>query len=157
MGMKQGKKKTTTRAERAANARAAVARAAKLCQQRALRFTDLRRRVLNIVCQSAHPPKAYDILRKLGATARPPTVYRALDFLLAHGFLHKIKSRGTYSACGHPHRTHDCYFLLCEICGQCEECCDRRLDGALSAVAARGHFSPRVATVEIEGVCRRCQ
>lgn len=146
-----------TRAERAANARESVARVESLCRERNLRFTALRRRVLNIVCQSASPPKAYDILRKLGESARPPTVYRALDFLLENGFLHRIKSHGTYSACEHPHESHDCYFLLCEVCGRCEECCDRRLDGALNAAAARGNFSPRAATVEIEGVCQRCQ
>ncbi len=136
----------------------ALAREAeRLCRRRALRFTILRRRVLKIVAGSRRPLKAYDILRKLGGGARPPTAYRTLDFLVTHGFLHKIKIFGAYVACGHPRQNHSCSFLVCAACGSCEERCTRRLDGAIAAAAAGGGFAARAATVEIEGVCRTCR
>ncbi|MGI9298458.1 MAG: Fur family transcriptional regulator [Gammaproteobacteria bacterium] len=132
-------------------------RAEILCRRRDLRFTALRRRVLRIVCRSHRPPTAYDILRKLGAAARPPTAYRTLDFLEMHGFLHKIKSRGVYAVCGHPQSAHACYFLVCAVCGRCDECCGRRLDNAVNAAAEAGGFTPRAVTLEIEGVCAACR
>ena len=54
--------------------------------------TALRRRVLTLVWDSHKPIGAYDILDKLGGegkAAAPPTVYRALDFLLDHGLIHR--------------------------------------------------------------------
>lgn len=138
-------------------AREVVQQAEEICRRRAVRFTNLRRRVLQIVCRSRRPPSAYDILRKLGASASPPTAYRALNFLEENGFLHKIKSRGVYAVCGHPHRAHACYFLVCALCGRCDECCGRRLDNAVAAAADSAGFSPDAVTLEIEGVCRACR
>lgn len=134
-----------------------VAEAERLCEKRSLRLTALRRRVLQIVCDSPHPPKAYDILRLLGDGARPPTVYRALDFLETHGFLHKIKSRATYFPCEHPHKKHGCYFLLCKECGRADECCGRAIDDAVSSAASGSGFTRHAAAVEIEGVCPECK
>ena len=34
--------------------------------------------------------------------AAPPTVYRALDFLLEHGFIHKLASINAFVGCHHP-------------------------------------------------------
>lgn len=135
----------------------ALQEAERLCVRRALRFTALRRRVLQIVCQSRRPPKAYEILKKLGGQAQPPTVYRTLYFLEEQGFLHKIKSRSAYTACAHPRTGHACYFLLCVKCGRCDECCNGRLAGVIDKTAHEHDFSLRSAMVEIEGVCVACR
>ncbi|MGU9951277.1 MAG: transcriptional repressor [Gammaproteobacteria bacterium WSBS_2016_MAG_OTU1] len=142
--------------KRALSATRVLQTAEQLCSRRVLRFTALRRRVLKIVCNSPQPLKAYDILNEYGDNARPPTVYRALDFLQTNGFLHKIKSQGTYIVCRHPQTPHTCYFLLCKICGQSEESRNLQLKSAVAAAAAAADFTPHNVMVEIEGVCSTC-
>jgi Fur family zinc uptake transcriptional regulator len=77
-----------------------------LCAQKGLRLTALRRRVLELVWQSHKPLGAYDILAVLseqdGRRAAPPTVYRALDFLLENGLVHRISSLNAFVGCDAP-------------------------------------------------------
>lgn len=64
-----------------------------VCDERGLRLTPLRERVLRLVAQAELPVKAYDLMDQLRddrGPAAPPTVYRALDFLLENGFIHKL-------------------------------------------------------------------
>jgi Fur family zinc uptake transcriptional regulator len=77
------------------------------CSERGLRLTDIRARVLGLVADAGKPIKAYDLLDKVregegAGAAAPPTVYRALDFLLANGFIHKLESVNAFVACHHP-------------------------------------------------------
>ena len=76
-----------------------------LCARRGARLTRLRRRVLELVWQGHAAVKAYDLLAELDrkdATAKPPTVYRALDFLMAHGLVHRLESLNSYVGCPQP-------------------------------------------------------
>ena len=60
----------------------AVAAAERLCAKKGLRFTPLRKRVLELVWSSHKPVGAYallDSLRDEDLGSAPPTVYRALD------------------------------------------------------------------------------
>lgn len=134
---------------------AAIARVEALCRERGLRFTGLRRRVLRQIVGSRQPLKAYDILRKIGVAAtKPPTVYRALDFLLKNNFIHKINSQSTYIGCSHPQESHAaCHFLICTDCGEARECCSDELARALSAVSRFNRFQAKNICVEIEGHC----
>ena len=87
------------------DAQQALARAEALCQQRGARLTDLRRRVLEIIWSSATPLGAYtilDVLRDDGRQGAPPTVYRALDFLLAQGLIHRLASLNVFTGCRRP-------------------------------------------------------
>ena len=71
----------------------ALQRAEALCEQRNVRLTPIRRRVLELVWHSHAPIGAYAILDQLKTTDRsaaPPTVHRALDFLLEHGLVHRL-------------------------------------------------------------------
>ena len=69
----------------------ALAIAAEICSERGGRLTPIRRRVLELVWGEHKPVGAYDILASLGAedgrAAAPPTVYRALEFLMEHGLV----------------------------------------------------------------------
>lgn len=153
-------KERAANSESAANcagAEKAVRRAETVCRRRALRFTKWRRRVLDVVYRSARPPTAYDVLRELGANVHPPTAYRALNFLEKQGFLHKIKSRGTYTVCDHPDRGGACYFMVCAVCQKCTEFCAQGLDDAFHAASLSGGFAMRAVTLEIEGVCAACR
>src|SRR5690606_9768433 len=99
---------------------AALDRAAELCARRGARLTRLRRRVLELVWQGHAAVKAYDLLAELerkGASAKPPTVYRALDFLMAHGLVHRLESLNSYVGCPQPDAPHAGQFLICDSCG----------------------------------------
>ena len=141
--------------------RVARAAAVKLARRRGLRFTPLRWRVLEIILASHKPMGAYDILAELqrGADGRkpaPPTVYRALDFLLAHGFVHRIDTLNAYMACFTPERRHRTHFLLCKACGCTAEIEDPALAAALARAAANAGFAAQRETVEIAGLCAAC-
>ncbi len=141
--------------------RDALGAAKEFARRRELRFTPLRWRVLEIVLGSHKPMGAYEILRALGDrdTARepaPPTVYRALDFLLREGFVHRIDTLNAYAACFAPGRRHRMHFLLCKACGCVAEIEYRPLDRALQNAAAGMGFAVERETVEIAGLCAAC-
>ncbi|HSV28648.1 MAG TPA: Fur family transcriptional regulator [Candidatus Omnitrophota bacterium] len=130
------------------------------CRRRGARLTEVRRRVLELVWQSHQPVGAYAVLEALGREgfcAAPPTVYRALDFLLAHGLVHRIERLNAFVGCSHLGAPHAARFLLCSRCGAAAELDDPAIDGAVAAAAARLGFSIGRQTVEIEGVCPACQ
>jgi Fur family zinc uptake transcriptional regulator len=138
----------------------AIAAAEALCARLGERFTPLRRRVLELVWSSHQPIGAYAILDKLrgeGRGAAPPTVYRALDFLLAHGIVHRIASMNAYVGCQHPGEAHAVQFLICRACGMAAEIDDPALDAALARRAADVGFSIESRVVELAGLCARCK
>ncbi len=131
----------------------------KICQDAGLRFTDIRRQVLAIIWESHMPAKAYDILDKLSSTettAKPPTVYRALDFLLESGLIHKINSLNAFVGCSHPVLRHQCYFLICTECAEVTECCTQSLTRAIQKTGRENHFSSLNTSLEIQGICAVC-
>jgi Fur family zinc uptake transcriptional regulator len=139
---------------------AAVARADALCRKNGLALTALRRRVLELVWRSHEPVGAYQILRRLrrrGRASAPPTVYRALDFLLENGFVHRIESQQAYVGCAHPDSGHAGQFLICGNCGSAAELADARIRRAVARGAAAVGFSVQRQTVEVVGLCPRCK
>ena len=142
----------------------ALTKAAELCARRGARLTDLRRRVLELVWQDHAAVKAYDVLERLGDTggrsagaAKPPTVYRALDFLMAHGLVHRIESLNAYIGCRHPEESHAGRFLICDGCGEVAEFESAAIRRAIAEQAEQLDFAARHETVEVHGLCRRCQ
>lgn len=128
-----------------------------LCRERGLRLTPLRRRVLEIVSGGHRPVKAYTILDAISDSARPPTVYRALDFLMENGLVHKLHSLSSYFACFHPASRHpDCFFLTCSVCGGAAEFCADGLRETMDDAARGEGFRKSGAVVEITGICREC-
>lgn len=132
-----------------------------LCSSRGVRLTDIRRRVLELVWESHQPLGAYGILDRLTAEGHkpaPPTVYRALDFLLEQGLVHRIASLNAYMGCADPSHQHLACFFLCESCGNAEELEDSRaLMQALQASAGKRGFRIRQPLLEIGGLCRACR
>ena len=139
-------------------------RAAAQCATRGAQLTPLRRQVLRLVLAAEQPMGAYALLGQLReerGVAAPPTVYRALDFLLEQGLIHKLERLNAFLPCveaGHAHAGHDHQhqFLICKICGATTELTDHAVAHALEAAAARVGFRPARMTVEVEGVCARC-
>ena len=139
---------------------AALDRAAELCTRRGARLTRLRRRVLELVWQGHAAVKAYDLLAELdrkGAAAKPPTVYRALDFLIAHGLVHRLESLNSYVGCPQPGAPHAGQFLICDSCGTVSEFEASAIQRAIAVQAADLGFVVGQQTVEIRGVCRSCR
>ncbi|QBQ54572.1 Fur family transcriptional regulator [Nitrosococcus wardiae] len=139
--------------------RDALAVAEKTCASRGLRLTKLRRRVLELVWEHHVPVKAYDILDQLRQEHRgaaPPTVYRALDFLLQAGLIHRLETLNAYVGCGDPDRPHIGQFLLCRQCGTVAELDAPEITGILSREARHLGFRVDRQTVEIRGLCPQC-
>ena len=145
---------------------ALLERAATLCDGRNVRLTDLRRQVLGLILESGAPAGAYDLLDQLKATrlgAAPPTVYRALDFLLEQRLIHKLESLSAFVGCiapdeqSHDHdHDHAAQFLICRKCGKVTEIEDHDLSHALQDAAKRFGFTLGKATIEAEGQCAAC-
>lgn len=129
------------------------------CEQRGLRLTPLRAQVLGLVAHAGRPVKAYDLLDQMkagnGSTA-PPTVYRALDFLLEQGFIHRLASINAFVACHHPQVRHSVPFLICDQCQAAIELEDARITALLEQQARGLGFQPRAQTLEVHGLCAAC-
>jgi Fur family transcriptional regulator, zinc uptake regulator len=130
------------------------------CARQGVQLTPLRRRVLDIFSGSVGPLGAYAILdelsRREGKQVAPPTVYRTLDFLIEHGFVHKIESLNAYAPCEHLDHAHHGMLLICEACGRSEEIEDADVMRAIGETAAAAGFGLKRVMVEAQGLCRRC-
>ena len=137
-----------------------VALAVSICERRGVRMTALRRRVLELLWASGRPTGAYEVIEalKLGVSrpVGPPTVYRALEFLMAQGLVSRIESLNAYVPCAHPERDHDCLFFICCGCRASVELEDPRIGGLLAEDAAVLGFVATRRTVEVAGMCAQC-
>ncbi|CAG8868985.1 Zinc uptake regulation protein [Pseudomonas fluorescens] len=139
----------------------ALTEADTICARLGLRLTALRRRVLELVWQSHKPLGAYDILAVLseqdGRRAAPPTVYRALDFLLENGLVHRIASLNAFIGCSHPEHSHQSQFLICRECHVAVELEQASISDAILASASTVGFTVEAQTVEVVGLCGNCR
>jgi len=133
--------------------------AEEVCEARGVRLTHLRRRVLELVWNGHKAIGAYTLLEHLQqeGKAAPPTVYRALDFLLEQGLIHRLASLNAYVGCIRPGSPHSGQFLICEACQNLIEFHDLAVDQAISSRSRSDGFLPSRQTVEILGLCPRCQ
>ena len=133
--------------------------AEQLCKQRGVRLTQQRRRVLEIINNHNQPIGAYDILQQLDASEgaiAPPTVYRALDFLLQQGLIHRLQTLHAFVGCEHPDHHHTGQFLICTECGQVEELEDSAVNSSLHDAAEAIGFVEEQRVVEVTGRCASC-
>jgi Fur family zinc uptake transcriptional regulator len=131
-----------------------------ICQERGLRLTRIRRRVLELVWNSHKPVGAYDILDALGRDgkrAAPPTVYRALEFLIEADLVHRLDSLNAYVGCPDPHSSHAGQFLICRGCRSVAELDDTQISSMIEQKAADMGFSAIRQMLEIQGLCPQCQ
>jgi len=140
-------------------------RAAELCARADGRLTEIRRKVLALVLRAGEPVGAYALLDRLKAekaNATPATVYRALEFLQAHGLIHKLERLNAFIGCAdpgehhHDHRRHAAQFLICRACGTVAEMEDGGIASSVERAARASGFRPARATVEVEGTCAAC-
>ena len=127
------------------------------CLENQERLTPPRRRVLELLLGSDGPLKAYDLIAAFadGAPAKPPTVYRALEFLERLGFAHRIESLNAYVPCRLEGEGHAAAFLICDCCGAAQEF-EPDFAPGLAAAQAKGYAVTSV-TLEARGLCPACR
>lgn len=124
------------------------------------RLTEPRLAVLKIITSSKKPLGAYEILDKLGKTIenpKPPTAYRAIDFWLEHGFIHRIGSLNAFVTCDEDHKHTGSQFMICNDCGNVEEIHLCHLPKDLDKKVKNNGFKMAHWSTEISGQCVRCQ
>lgn len=136
-----------------------IARAERTCARRGSKLTGQRRDVLSCVAQSHAAVGAYDIIERMAehrVRPAPITVYRALDFLLAHGLVHKIESRNAFVACSHAHEGRPAALLICEACGTVAELDAPDIFARIAEAAETQDFHPARTVIEMAGTCGAC-
>ena len=129
------------------------------CKENGLRASEPRRYVLEIIANAKKPATAYEILDALGKkikSPKPPTVYRALEFLERLGLAHRIASISAYVACSHGERAHAAAFLICDCCGAAVEVSPPAAAGLSGPAEQNGYVLERV-TIEGHGLCADCR
>lgn len=137
----------------------ALACAEARCAEGGLRLTPVRRKVLEILLQEHRALGAYailDRLREAGFGSQPPVAYRALDFLVEHGFVHKVERLNAFVACAHPGQSHSPAFMICRLCDAVAETRSAPGKDALADAARAAGFQIERAVVEAEGLCTSC-
>lgn len=132
------------------------------CVARGGQLTALRREVLRLLLQRGGTAKAYDLqddMRIAQGRVAPMTVYRALDFLMQMGIVHRVDALNTFVVCAHQHAHDDeslqTVLLACTVCGEVREEVLPAETAALSAaIQQRLTFAP--TAFEVKGLCATC-
>jgi len=150
---------SVNRSSQRATIAAQLGTAESLCLQRGKRLTPIRRKVLEILLHQNRSLKAYELLdeiRRVQPGAVPPTVYRALDFLVEEGLIHRLDAVNAWTACldaaGDPHDL----LVVCTRCGAVAELSDPVLSRQLAEKVARSGFILTGHETELRALCRQC-
>ena len=130
------------------------------CHKNGLRFTPPRHTTLEVIAKSQTPIGAYDVIEEMGKITdkpKPTTVYRAIDFLQQHGFVHKIESLNAFVSCHAGHTHEGSQFMVCDDCGKVSEVHLCHLPKALEDQIEGTGFRLNHWNTEIHGTCQNCQ
>lgn len=130
-----------------------------ICRSKSLRMTSIRKRVLEILLESHTAMGAYEVLERLAAEglgSQPPVAYRALEFLIENGFVHKLQCLNAYIACGHPSDTHNPVFLICTGCNCVAETKSDDASHLVRDTAKKLGFVSQNSVIEVKGQCADC-
>ncbi len=137
-----------------------LATAEALCNSRGKRLTPIRRRVLEILLLQGRSVKAYELLeliRDVRQAAAPPTVYRALDFLVEEGLVHRLDAINAWAACHDAGGTPHDLLIVCTRCGAVAELSDPALTRQLADTVAHAGFRLSGHETELRGLCSACE
>jgi Fur family zinc uptake transcriptional regulator len=137
-----------------ASAEAALALAEEYCRERGEKLTPIRRKVLELLLTSGRATKAYSLLddmRQIHPGSAPPTVYRALDFLL------KIESINAFAVCHDLTQCQHGILVVCQQCGNVTELHQPALREALVAQIENAGYRLAGDGIELKGLCSACQ
>ena len=137
-----------------------IKRVKELCENRKLNLTPSRSKIMFALIGQKKPKTAYEILEhihKKDSSAKPATIYRALDFLCTNGFAHRIESDNTYVACDGNESAHVAQFLICISCKQAIEFHSHKATTEISKKAKKEGFKITDEILEAKGFCQNCQ
>jgi Fur family zinc uptake transcriptional regulator len=137
----------------------ALATATHLCQLRGVQLTPIRQQILALIWADHKAVKAYDLLdliKPLQSGAKPATVYRALDFLIDQGLIHRVESLNAFIGCTCPDHQHEQLLLICTHCNEIEERSAPKVMRSLTAEVKQAHFIAQNKAIEIHGICEKC-
>ena len=137
-----------------------MARAEALSEARGVRLTPVRRRVLEILLEEHRALGAYEVLERLSAEGfgkQPPVAYRALDFLVENGLVHRVQRLNAFIACTAPGEAHSPVFLICRSCGAVAEAPGAPVRQVVDAAARASGFAVERCSIEALGLCPACQ
>ena len=138
----------------------ALSRAQLICKMRGTRLTPVRRRVLELILLSDQPAGAYALLAELRrgrGKLGPPTVYRALEFLVSNKLIHKVETSSAFIACGDIEHPHESQFMICDDCGATEEIRDEEIVASLHRLGEGRGFAVARQVIEARGLCPACR
>jgi Fur family zinc uptake transcriptional regulator len=133
--------------------------AEQLCIVRGVQLTPIRLQVLKLIWESHQAVKAYELLdrlKPLKQEAKPATIYRALDFLIEQGLIHRIESLNAFIGCHYSGQQHEQLLLICKHCHEVEERSAPEVMSALSSEILQANFIAHSKAIEIHGICAKC-
>lgn len=133
--------------------------AEQLCVVRGVQLTPIRHQVLSLIWESHKAVKAYELLdrfKPLKNAAKPATIYRALDFLIEQGLIHRIESLNAFVGCSRSGHQHDQLLLVCKRCHEVEERPAAEVMSALANEISLARFFAPSKSIEIQGLCSHC-
>ena len=133
----------------------ALSQAETFCARQGLRFTDLRRKVFEIIWQSHKAMTAADVMAKLDNN-QPPTTYRALEFLESNSLIHRVAALNAFVGCIHPNEEHISQLFICEDCRNVTEVISPELGKLIDKEAKHQSFHIRERHLELLGRCHTC-
>ena len=137
-----------------------IQNAEETCLKFSLNFTPIRKKVLEIISSNHKPSRAYDLLEKLrddGFCDKPPTIYRALDFLIENKIVHKLNTINAYVACFDEESEEISCFLICEMCQEIEEFHNKNLNKVLTNIGKKRGIEIKNLNLEIGFKCQECK
>ena len=138
----------------------AVQTADKLCRERGVQLTPIRLKVLKLIAANHRAVKAYDLLDQMKPilqSAKPATIYRALDFLLQQGLIHRVESLNAFVGCSCSGQKHEVLLLICIQCNEVEERLGLLVMDAVAREVEEAGFTEHRKAIEIQGVCVSCR
>ena len=140
---------------------AAISRAHALCAEANVRMTATREAILRLLWQSHQPLGAYQLQQQLAKVTdkpvAPPTIYRAIEFLLEMGLVHRIPSLNAFFGCPFPTSDHSNIFMICEQCKTVAEMADNRVNRLLEELTQKANFTLNNKNIELFGLCPNCE
>ena len=130
-----------------------------LCVVRGVQLTPIRHQVLELIWESHKAVKAYELLdriKPLMDAAKPATIYRALDFLIEQGLIHRVESLNAFVGCSCSAHQHEQLLLICNNCQEVEERSAPEVMQALSQDIKQAGFTVHSKAIEIHGICAKC-
>jgi Fur family zinc uptake transcriptional regulator len=137
----------------------AIRTAEELCVKRGARLTPIRRKVLELIWESHRAVKAYDLLERIRpfeSAAKPATVYRALEFLIEQGLIHRVESLNAFIGCNCSERPHEQLLLICRHCQEVEERPGLAVMAAVAQEVKQAGFTAHHKAIEVQGICGHC-